>query len=257
MDLIKDNIPDIRFLHDMKDFVYDEKWFASAPNLEVYYMYRGLAKDENDKKIMAENNLRYDITVIPPQMLGLEFTKTIGHEHALVPNANLTHTEIYEVLEGESYYLLQKHENGKITDIYAVHTKIGEKCIVPPNYGHVAINASDKELIMANWSESNFKSDYSLLQKNRGAGYYALSPAVIASQVKLGETILPNINTQNINWEKNNNYSNVPKLKICDAKDFNYLLEQFGIDPNTPMYDLVNSIDKLDFLKNPQKYEWN
>ena len=251
----------------MKDFVYDEKWFANAPNLEVYYMYRGLAKDENDRKIMAGNNLRYDITVIPSQMLGLEFTKTIGHEHALVPNTNLTHTEIYEVLEGEAYYLLQKHENGKITDIYAVHKKIGEKCIVPPNYGHVAINASDKELIMANWSESNFKSDYSLFQKNRGAGYYALSaeasakadapsPSVIASQVKLGEIIQPNINTQNINWKKNNNYGNVPKLKICDAKDFNYLLEQFGLDPHVPMYDLVNNIEKLDFLKNPQKYVW-
>lgn len=286
MDLIKDNIPDIRFFHDMKDFVYDEKWFASAPNFEVYYMYRGLAKDANDRNVMAGNNLRYDITVMPSQMLGIEFPKTIGHEHAVVPGTDLTYTEIYEVLEGEAHYLLQKFEaprayarassfqnlkdkNGRIVDIYVVITKKGEKCVIPPNYGHVTINASGKELIMANWVEANFKSDYSLFQKNRSAGYYALSaeasakadvpfPSVIASPAPDGTgRSNPANTTQAVKWLKNKNYGEVPKLKIYEAKDFNYLLEQFAIDPKEPMYNLVNKIEKLDFLKNPQKYNWD
>ncbi len=167
----------------MKDFLYDQKWAESAPNSEIYYMYRGMAKDERDKETAKQNSLRYNITLIPPRMLGAEFVKTVGHEHALVPGTNISYTEIYEVLKGEAYYLLQKYENkfsftgkeenGKILDIYAVHTKEGEKCIIPPNYGHVTINASGEEVVMANWSENTFKSNYTLFKNCQGAGYYA------------------------------------------------------------------------------------
>lgn len=246
IDFIKDNVPDIRFLNDMKDFVYDKKWAESAPNYEMYYMYRSMAKDENDKEKISKNNLRYNITIISPQMLGQEFPKTIGHEHGLVPNEDITYPEIYEVLEGEAIYLLQKRDNNKIIDIYAVKTKAGEKCIVPPSYGHVTINASGKDVIMADWSEKNFKSDYSPLRNNRGAGYYALrNPSVILSEAN-----------NPIDWQKNNNYSEIPELKIYNAKDFNWLFKRFGINMDTPMYDYLNNPEKLDFLKHPQKYKW-
>ena len=36
--------PNIRFLYDIKKVVYDKKWLKTAPNLELYYMYRGLKK---------------------------------------------------------------------------------------------------------------------------------------------------------------------------------------------------------------------
>jgi len=223
----------------MKDFVFDVSWFENAPNAEIYYMYRGLAKDENDKQAMEKNNLRYDITTVPPRMLGMEFTKTIGHEHALVPNTNITYTEIYEVLKGEAIYLLQKSKDRKIIDIYAVKTKAGEKCIIPPNYGHVTINASNQELIMSNWVESHFKSDYELFKKNRGAGYYALK------------------NENGLNWQKNKNYEEVPDIRIYDAIDFLPIFGKFGMNFSAPMYRLVNEIEKLDFLKYPQRYAWD
>ena len=69
---LKDKTPDIRYLNDIKEVLFDQEWAKTAPNYELYYMYRGLQE---------KDNLRYDITVIPPRMLGEEFTKTKGHYH--------------------------------------------------------------------------------------------------------------------------------------------------------------------------------
>ena len=69
---LKDKTPDIRHLNDMKDVIYDKEWLKTASNLELYYMYR---------KLEEKDGLKYDITIIPAQMLGKEFTKTKGHEH--------------------------------------------------------------------------------------------------------------------------------------------------------------------------------
>jgi len=244
--LIKGAVPDIRSLSDLGEVLYDQEWARSTGNFGAYYMYRGLAATENDRQNMIGNELRYDITIIPHKMLGMEFPKTYGHEHSLVPEAHgLTYAEIYEVLEGEAYYLLQKQKVGSIKNLYVVHAKQGEKCIIPPNYGHVTINASSRELKMANWMARNSKSNYSIFEAMRGAGYYATSSNPI-----------PRIDTP-IDWIRNENYQAVPELKIHQAKDFNSLLKQFKIDPDEPMYSLVNKFKALDFLKNPQKYEWN
>jgi glucose-6-phosphate isomerase len=98
---------------------------------------------------------------------------------------------------------------------------------------------------MANWSEKNFKSDYQPIKEKRGACYYAITAPASSNE---GPSF--------VKWVKNMNYVNIPELKIGSAADFNWLLEKFGINPAEPMYNLVNDISKLDFLKNPQKYEW-
>jgi len=50
---LKNIQPDIRYLKDMKEVVYDKEWLKKAPrDLELYYMYRGIKK---------KDGLRYDI----------------------------------------------------------------------------------------------------------------------------------------------------------------------------------------------------
>ena len=34
--------PDIRYLNEMKNVVYDKEWLKTAPNIELYYMYRSI-----------------------------------------------------------------------------------------------------------------------------------------------------------------------------------------------------------------------
>lgn len=176
---LKNLTPDIRKLSDMKNVLYDQEWLKTAGNPELYYMYRGI----EEKK-----GIRYDITIIPPAMLGSEFVKTKGHYHIE------TYQEVYTVVEGEAIYLMQKKNNKEeIEDAYAVKAQKGDTVIVPSFYGHITINPSEtQELKMANWVSPQCQSDYSLYEKLRGACYYYL---------KTG-------------WIKNENYKSVPELRF-------------------------------------------
>lgn len=178
---LKKLTPDVRKLNDMREVIYDKEWLKTVTNSELYYMYRGI--EEKD-------GIRYDITVIPPAQLGLEFIKTKGHYHTK------QHQEIYTVLEGEAIYLMQKKKNNnpeEIEDVYAVKAQKGNIVIIPSNYGHITINPSEnEELKMANWISLQCKSDYSLYEKMQGACYYYL---------KTG-------------WLKNKNYKIVPDLRL-------------------------------------------
>ena len=117
--------PDVRMLHDMDDVLYD-RTMIDAPDTELYYMYRDLALSKRDRDTILEHRLRYDITVIPPGMLGTEYVKTAGHDH---PG---DYGELYEVLEGEAQYLLQKRDGEAVSDIIVVTACAGDKVIIPP-----------------------------------------------------------------------------------------------------------------------------
>jgi glucose-6-phosphate isomerase len=174
---IKGKTPDIRFLNDMKEVIYDKEWLKQATNFGVYYMYRNIKK---------KNGLQYDITIIKPKKLGKEFAKTKGHEHIG------KYQEIFIILEGEAIFLMQKMKGNKIEDIYAVKTKKGEAAIVPHYYSHIAINPSKKDIKMGNWIPKNCKRNYQSVKEKQGMGYYY---------------------TKN-GWIKNNNYNKVPELRF-------------------------------------------
>ena len=182
---LKSKKPDIRFLKDMKEVLYNQKWAKKAPNFELYYMYRGLKR---------KNDLRYDITVIPARLVGQEFAKTKGHEHFN------NYGELYIVLRGQAIYLMQKYASknnsrsqGQIKDVYAVKAKKGDVVIVPPKYGHITINPSKKKTLeMANWLDERSGHIYDDIAKKQGACYYY---------------------TKN-GWIKNKKYARVPKLRF-------------------------------------------
>ena len=174
---IKSKKPEIRFLNDMGKVIYDKRWLKKTANFEVYYMYRGIKK---------KGELRYDITVIPAQMLGQEFTKTKGHIHYQ------NFQELYKVLKGKAIFLLQKAGNKKVEDILALKAKAGDVVIVPPYYGHITINPSKNTLAVANWVSKKCKNIYTAVQKNRGFCYL---------YTKRG-------------WIKNKNYKIIPKLRF-------------------------------------------
>jgi len=184
--------PDIRYLQEMKKVIYDREWLKKAPNYKLYFMYRGLKK---------ENGLRYNITVIPPRMLGEEFVKTKGHDH----KGNFK--EIYTVLNGQAIYLFQKCKNKKVSDVFAIKARRGESALIPKGYGHITINPGKKVLKEADWAVENCQNDYKFIEKMKGMCYY---------YTKSG-------------WIKNENYKSVPKLKFKKPlkkapKDLSFLL---------------------------------
>ncbi|CAG0973892.1 glucose-6-phosphate isomerase, archaeal [Methanosarcinales archaeon] len=222
--------PGIRMLFDMKDVIYDRKWLSNANNSELYYMYRELSLSKKDAAAMKEHGLRYDITVIPPQMLGCEFVKTAGHYHPLVPGTQITYPEIYEVLGGEATYILQKPDNEGINDVILVKADAGDKVIIPPGYGHLTINTSNKVLKMANWVARDFESIYQPIKEKGGGAYFILDKGMV----------------------KNPRYEHVPEIK--PGKPAN--LKELGLQKSKEMYGLVRDLKTLEFLTKPHEYAW-
>ncbi len=222
--------PDVRKLGDMKEVVLDKRFLASANmDMELYYMFREVSKNEEDKKRIKEKGLRYDITIIPPNTLGTEFVKTAGHYHPLLPGSQMTYPEMYEVLEGDAHYLLQRREEErgteKITDVIVVKAKEGDKVIILPNYGHVTINPSETTLKMANWVARTFSSIYEPIRVKGGAAYFELTN---------GEFI------------KNEKYGAVPDIRFLKPEDT--WIKQIKLNYEVAMYELLREPEKLQFL---------
>ena len=229
--------PDIRYLQDVKDVIYDKKWLKTAPNLELYYMYRDFAETENDYLKIIKNDLRYDITIINPRRLGKEFNKTLGHDHPIVPGTSITYPELYEVIAGKAIFLLQDSENNQIKDIVAIKAGAGDKIIIPPNYEHLIINIGKKELKTCNWIHRGFSSNiYKPFRTQHGFSYYAIKKLF------------------GIKWIKNSHYSSIPQLRFEKPNKF---CDKFYIFKEQLIYKLLETPSKLDFLKNPQKYQWS
>lgn len=167
----------IRYLREMEEVVFDKNFAREFPDLKLYYVYRGVKK---------ENGIRYDITVIPPQILGKEFVRTKGNR-----NSN-NFPELYTVLTEEAIFLMQKAKGEIVEDALAIPAKKGDYIIVPPKYAVITINPSKKTLKLGNWVSEKNKNIYEELEKMKGACYF---------YTKSG-------------WIKNENYKKIPKLRF-------------------------------------------
>ena len=226
--------PDVRLLGEMAEVIFDQEFLATASrDMALYYMFREVAKSAEDANKIKERDLRYDITIIPPRTLGREFIKTAGHYHPRVPGSTLTYPEIYEVLEGEAHYLLQKrevlHRIERITDVIFVIARSGDKVIIPPQYGHVTINPSTQVLKMANWVARTFSSIYEPYKQHGGAAYFELTTGAIT---------------------KNERYKEVPPLRILQPEDT--WIKEMGLRKQVEMYQLLQEPEKLAFLLQPE-----
>jgi len=221
----KTKVPDIRRLYDMKDVLYDQEWAADAENSELYYMYRDLYLSRKDKNLLRDQSLRYDITIIPPEMLGKEYIKTAGHYHPKVPGSNVTYPEVYEVLEGEATYLLQRED---LSEVVVMRAFSGDKVVIPPGYGHITINQSNKRLKMANFVCGDFSSIYGPIKEKGGGAYFLLEEGFV----------------------KNPSCSEAAPLREIEVPR----ARDMGFVRSREMYPLLREKGKLDWLVRPQDY---
>ncbi len=220
--------PDIRWLFDMKEVIYDKSWLAKTENFELYYMYRDLYLSRADRDRLVDHGLRYDITIIPPRMLGVEYVKTAGHYHPLPPGEKVSYPELYEVLDGEAIYLLQRQD---LSDVAAVYASSGDKVLVPPNYGHITINWSNKTLKMANLVARDFSSIYDPIKEKGGGAYFYTTLGFI----------------------KNEHCPEATELRRVEAPD-NSQLRMLGMSKEREIYSLVKEPERLDYLVHPGKH---
>lgn len=203
--------PDIRKFSDMK-LLYPKQQSEVIPDDEgMYFMFRWVFFSPQDRELFETNHLRYDITILTWKKVEGENNKTYWHFHPKNPEGKY-YEEIYEVLEGNAWYLQQNAEK-----IFYTDAKQWEKVVMQTWFWHVTINAWEGYLAMANIVSSEFSSDYSVYKQNDGAGYY----------YRWG------------NWEKNQNYGDIWDIqKVQD------------VILSTNLYDdYLNSPEKYLFLK--------
>jgi glucose-6-phosphate isomerase len=222
----------IRNIREMQEVLLDTA--ISQPE-ELYYMYRDVYLVK-DAPLLKKNNLRYDVTVIKPDRLGRELMKTAGHYH---PG---TFGELYEILYGRAFCLLQKPDSGDyniIEDVILVQADSGQKIVIPPGYGHILINPGPQYLVTSNWVSSRFSSEYELYKKAKGAAYFLVTAD----------------STGKIQFIKNPFFKQFKPIRFArPAKQ----LDRFGLRQNYPIYPIITQdAQKLDFLNYPDKYNYS
>jgi len=221
--------PAVRTLNEMKEVILDKE--ITVPQ-ELYYMYRDL-HGADDAAILKKNELRYDVTIIKPDMLGREFMKTAGHYH---PG---DYGELYEVVYGRCYCMLQRpnKQNHKIIEeVIVVEASAGQKIVIPPGFGHILINPGPECLVTSNWVSANFKSEYDLYKQAQGAAYFMLSAG------KKSEFI------------PNPYFIKVPDM-VCTKPSEK--ISKFGLTEGEPIYPLIHSDPgKLAFLNRPLDFTY-
>lgn len=207
---------------------------GSGPD-PAYRMWREAHLKADDQNIGAQN-LRYDLTLLAPGKInGEEFVKTAGHFHEIKAGTGLGYPEVYEVIYGRGYFLIQKMDESfsQAEEVYLIEAAPKEKVLVPPGFGHTAINICDEPLLVANWVGTAMSYNYEPYKKYRGAAYH-----LIGNEAG-GIDIL-----------ENPNYGKVPEIKKFRAKE----LPKFGLIESKPMYALVKDLEKLRFLNYPEEF---
>jgi glucose-6-phosphate isomerase len=202
---------------------------------ETFFTFYEGVMDKKDVDLFKENMLRYDIIVVWPGIIGDEYKKTSGHYHCEVPGQELSYPEIYEVMQGNALFILQKcNANGDIVEVFAVRGNPGDKLVIPPGYGHVTTNIGNEPLIFADLVSSKCSNIYGQIGRNRGMSYY------VVKDDERGFRLI-----------KNPAYQAVPEAKLTHISE-NYVL---GIWKDRPIYsEFVNTPTLFEYLNKPVNY---
>lgn len=223
---VKEVMPAVRKLSEMLPLLKNKN--VSSPLNEFYFMYRDIHLSA-DRDNLRKNKLRFDITVIPFAVIGDEYNKTAGHYHPQKEGSRLSYPEVYEVLQGKATYLLQRSTPPyqEIEEVVIIQAERRDKVIIPPNYGHITINAGGETLVMANWMADGIASVYQPYEEKQGGAYFAIRE------------------NDKIKFIPNYNYKNLSPPLIAPAKETNFFDKK-------PMYiQVIENIEKYRFLKEP------
>lgn len=227
---------DERKVRDMKPVLMCEEIQENLLDKTLYYMFRDVKREEDEKKL---GNIRFDITAIIPGKICGEYIKTFGHVHSYPENSSLSYPEVYQVLNGQALFVLQKYNDSlMVEEVILVEGLKGDIVIIPPNYGHVTVNIGEDMLVMSNLISRNCKSDYKRYEERRGAAVYAVSEEVEG---------VPEIFINGAKIIRNKNYKEEFKITYYEnLKEHNsrFLKRDFPSGEN--LYDLL-VLDFFDF----------
>ena len=232
---------EIREFSALKNFLHDPS--GKYWRRDVYHIYRDLGLKTDLEKI-HEANLEYDLTVIPPGKIGNEFVKTCGHYHPFKPGTAVRYPEVYEVIYGKIFWLLQSASEDleRLEQVFLISAERGQKIIAPPGFGHTSINPTGDVAVLANWQPRGNQEIYEPYEKFNGAAFYVLESERLS---RSGQT------SPEFEFTPNLNYKQVPPLLKAQPREF----PQYDLLFALPMYFTgMKNLKSLDFLTNPENY---
>jgi glucose-6-phosphate isomerase, archaeal len=194
------------------------------PGRTLYWMYNGIGPLAQRARVI-NSELRYELTLMFPDPVGRERSKTLGHYHAVYPKDKLGYPEIIEVLHGEGYFIFYNMDYRTARSDYTLvtHAKPGDKIIIPPNLYHGAIVAGDEPLLFADLLPMDINPVYQHVATIGGMSHLHM--------------------TDN-SWIPNPRFARTGPLLMQDAAEY----PELGLTRDMPLYSL--------FLKAPESLHW-
>lgn len=233
--------PNVREFITVKNYLKNP--LSTFPRREVYYIYRDVRREE-DTGLFREAGLQYDLAVLPPGRIGDELLKTIGHYHPPKPDTKVRYPEVYEVVDGRAFFILQSASEDfeRLYEVYLVEAGRGEKILIPPGFGHISINPAEQVLVLANLQARGNHELYEPYESHHGAAYYVTQ----IERLGPGGKTAPEYE-----FTPNLAYNALPKLEHRRPRE----LPQYNLLSAIPLYfSARRNIASLNFLKNPEKY---
>ncbi|MBI4050005.1 MAG: hypothetical protein HY398_00990 [Candidatus Doudnabacteria bacterium] len=233
--------PNVREFITVKNYLKNP--LSTFPRREVYFIYRDVRRDGDAEKL-KNAGLQYDLTVLPPGRIGNEFIKTIGHYHPYKPGTRVRYPEVYEVIHGRAFFILQSASDDfeRLREVYVVEAGRGEKVLVPPGFGHMSINPTPDALVLANLQARGNHGLYEPYESHHGAAFYMTASARLS---KSGRA------TPDYEFTPNLAYNALPPLQHKRPRE----LPQYNLLSAIPMYfSLQKNPASFDFLRNPESY---
>lgn len=221
----------VRRLEELAPALYDSACLRRLDsNLPVYEIYRDCC-DDQVRDLLRKYGLRYDVTVIPPLLLGEEYVKTLGH-FPLPSGVARVHPEVFEVLEGQARFLVQKYQGEQLVDVSLVVAQEGDTVLIPPGSGYVMINASPGRMVVGHLASRSCVEAYDQYVEKRGAAFYFLT----------GSRLVRNLN-----------YSSVPRVRVLRAETPPFLEGGLGL-----LQAFLKDPDRFTFLNELSiRAEWD
>ncbi|MGL5434604.1 MAG: glucose-6-phosphate isomerase family protein [Lachnospiraceae bacterium] len=196
----------------------------------LYAIAMDVCKQEHLGDLKARN-LLYGICIYAAGQVGLEPVRSQGHIHAVSPSCNSTTPELYEILEGKAYILMQKGADESTNRAYAVYGEAGDKILVPPGFAHCTINADpDSPMVFGAWCVRDYGFDYQDVRRMGGLSYFPV--------------ILPD---RTVQFEANPKYNGTERIVKRQR-----IYTEFKIAADMPIYEQYEHDHTLfDFVTSP------
>ncbi len=132
----------------------------------------------DDSDIFAANPVKYELIVLPPGLLGIEFIKS--HIYYSDPSDG-KHSCVVECQYGILTILIQKNKekdefdfDTSIKEGILIKLRKGEKVAIPTGYYYTFINTKDTAVIFSRIFKAKGIVNYDKLGREKGLGYFAI-----------------------------------------------------------------------------------